>query len=86
MKASIEVPESARPADHVLDAEDMIDVANDLLRSYLVLIERGHQQAAIAEAMLGATINLFEVLDPGAEIPDVLRALAERIERGSAPS
>src|SRR5215207_5211187 len=80
MQTSAEMPRSSLPALHALRTEDMIDVANELLRSYLVLIQRGHHQRAIAEAMLGATVNLFDVLELGDELPVVLRALAERLE------
>lgn len=75
--------ESARD---VLHAEEMTDVANDLLRGYLALIERGHHQRTIAEAMLGATVNLFDVLDLNGELPALLRAIADRVERGSTLS
>ncbi|MET0179993.1 MAG: hypothetical protein ABW194_05860 [Novosphingobium sp.] len=64
----------------------MTDVANDLLRGYLALIERGHHQRTIAEAMLGATVNLFDVLDLNGELPALLRAIADRVERGSTLS
>jgi hypothetical protein len=60
----------------------MTDVADDLLRGYLALIERGHHQRTIAEAMLSATVNLFDVLDLSGELPPLLRATADRIERG----
>jgi hypothetical protein len=36
--------------------------------------------------MLNATVNLFDVLDLTAELPPLLRAIADRIEQGSSLS
>ena len=75
------------PAEEdVILADEMGEVANELLRGYLALIERGHHQSTIAEAMLAATVNLFDVLDLNNEVPALLRTIADRLDKGSAVS
>jgi hypothetical protein len=69
-----------------LQSEEMMAVANDLLRGYLALTERGYHPRTVAMAMMGATVNLFDVLDLNAELPPLLRAIAERVDEGKTGS
>jgi hypothetical protein len=69
-------------------AEDMAAVANELLRGYMALSGRGYRPRRIAFAMMGATINLFDVLDLNAELLPLLRATEDRVKgrhRSSKP-
>lgn len=73
-------------AEDLLHSDEMKDVAGNLLRGYLVLLSRGHHQRMIAHAMLGATLNLYDLLGRSSELPELLRAIADRLEYGRAPS
>ncbi|MET0179556.1 MAG: hypothetical protein ABW194_03615 [Novosphingobium sp.] len=70
----------------LLHSDEMKDVAGNLLRGYLVLLSHGHHQRTIAHAMLGATLNLYDLLERSSELPELLRAIADRLEYGRAPS
>jgi hypothetical protein len=72
------------PEDDELQSQEMMTVANDLLRGYLALTQRGYHPRTVAMAMMGATINLFDVLDLNRELPSLLRAIADRVEEGLA--
>lgn len=57
-----------------------------MLESYRMLVVEGFPPGTIAFAMLGATVNLYEMFGMTNSLPDTLRAIADRIESGSAPS
>lgn len=54
--------------------------ADDMLHSYSSLVKQGLPAGSVALAMLGATVNLYEIFGQRAELPLLLRSIAEIIE------
>lgn len=70
-----------RPADQCLiDFLDFADVAQAFTEGYAKLIHNGSPASEIAMAMLGATLNIYEMFGLRAELPGLFRSLADRIE------
>ena len=59
---------------------DFVEVAESLMDGYAKLISKGSPASTVALAMLGATLNLYEMLGMRAELPDLLRSVADQIE------
>jgi hypothetical protein len=57
-------------------------VSRDFLRGYRRLVEDGMLPVTVASAMLGATINLYEMFGMEADLPGMLRTMADRLEHG----
>jgi hypothetical protein len=58
-------------------------VSENFLRGYRRFVDLGFPSEAIGLAMLGATINMYTMLEIHKELPDLLRKLADRIEHES---
>ncbi|MET0251542.1 MAG: hypothetical protein ABW203_05120 [Novosphingobium sp.] len=77
-QAPSNIPASSVERD-LVESEEMMLVANDLLRGYLTLTARGYHPRTVAMAMMGATVNLFDALELNGELPGLLRAIADRV-------
>jgi hypothetical protein len=55
-------------------------VSEDFLRGYRRFVDLGFPSEAIGLAMLGATINMYTMLDIQKDLPDLFRKLADKIE------
>ena len=55
-------------------------VSTSLLDGYARLVTTGLRPDAVGLAMLGATVNLYEMFDMSDALPSALRIMAERIE------
>jgi hypothetical protein len=55
-------------------------VSEDFLRGYRRFVDLGFPSEAIGLAMLGATINMYTMLEIHKELPDLFRRLADKIE------
>jgi hypothetical protein len=64
-----------------LPFEEFASVSSELMNAYLALIRRGMPEKSIAFAMVGATVNLYHALNIIDELPDILRAVADRVEQ-----
>lgn len=56
------------------------DVSRSFLAGYRGLVTNGLAPESVAAAMLGATVNFYEMFDMSAALPEVLRAVADRME------
>lgn len=62
-------------------------VSRDFLDGYRQLVEQqGMLPVTVASAMLSATVNLYELLGMKADLPSLLRAMADRLEYGASVS
>ena len=59
---------------------DFMDVSHSFVEAYTRMLQAGMPRDSIAVAMLGATINVYELFGLRAELPGLLRELAEEIE------
>jgi hypothetical protein len=62
---------------------DFVEVAESLMDGYAKLISKGSPASTVALAMLGATLNMYEMLGMRSELPDLLRTVADQIESES---
>jgi hypothetical protein len=78
--------EPARPAfpGALPDYKAFTNASRAFLASYSALVSNGFSPETVGRAMLGAAVNFHEVFDVTPDLPDLLRAIAERLER--APS
>lgn len=56
------------------------DVSRTLLESYSDLVAQGLPPASVAFAMMGATVNFYKLFGMSAELPELLRALADSMQ------
>jgi hypothetical protein len=56
------------------------DVSRSFVAGYRGLVTNGLAPESIAAAMLGAAVNFYEMFGMSAELPNLLRALADRVE------
>lgn len=56
------------------------DVSRSFLAGYRGLVTNGLAPESVAAAMLGATVNFYEMFGMSEALPDVLRAVADRME------
>ncbi|WP_068084537.1 hypothetical protein [Novosphingobium rosa] len=63
-----------------IDFSDFSEVAQVFTDSYARLIHNGSPATEIARAMLGATLNVYEMFGLRAELPGLFRNLADEIE------
>jgi hypothetical protein len=56
------------------------EVSENFLRGYKRFVDLGFPSETIALAMLGATINMYSMLEIHKELPDLFRKLADKIE------
>ena len=64
-----------------LHFSDFVEVAEAFIDSYTKFVRRGVAAPTIGVAMLGATVNMYEMFDMTDELPDLLRVVADKIER-----
>ncbi|WP_343612219.1 hypothetical protein [Novosphingobium sp.] len=74
-------PTDQRPIDpRPIDFSDFAEVAQVFTDSYARLIRNGSPASEIAWAMLGATLNIYEMFGLRNELPSLFRNLADEIE------
>lgn len=56
------------------------EVSENFLRGYTRFVELGFPSRTIGLAMLGATVNVYTLLELRKELPDLLRKLADNLE------
>lgn len=56
------------------------EVSENFVRGYKRFVELGFPSETIGLAMLGATINMYTMLEIREQLPDLLRKVAQRIE------
>jgi hypothetical protein len=66
------------------DYKAFSDASQTFLSSYTRLVSSGFSPETVARAMLGAAVNFHEVFDVTPDLPDLLRAIADRLEHGSS--
>lgn len=64
-----------------INFRDMIEVSDMLMAGYARFVRQGMPCELVGFAMLGATMNLYEVFDMRANLPQILRRLADCIEQ-----
>lgn len=57
-----------------------VDVSHTFLAGYRGLVNNGLAPESIAPAMLGAAVNFYEMFGMAADLPQLLRAVADRVE------
>lgn len=60
--------------------KDFADVADSFIEGYNKLVKMGNPGETVALAMLGATINIYEMFGMKTKLPLLFRSLAEQIE------
>ena len=63
-----------------LAISELAEVSSLMMEGYARFIGAGVPGQTVALAMLGATINLYDMFDMRADLPDLLRIMAGRIE------
>jgi len=61
---------------------DFADVTHSFVDGYTRIVRLGVPEQVVGLAMLGATINLYNLFEMNEELPAILRSLADRIEAG----
>lgn len=72
--------------DAILLSEDFLKISETFLDGYADFVRKGFPAGTIALAMLGATLNLYEMFDMQSELPDLLRGVADNIENKAEKS
>ena len=60
--------------------KDFADVADSFIEGYYKFVKKGNPGETVALAMLGATINIYEMFGMKTKLPLLFRSLAEQIE------
>lgn len=60
---------------------EFLEISENFMRGYKRFVDLGFPRETIGRAMLGATINMYNMLEIRKELPDLLRQLAESIEQ-----
>jgi hypothetical protein len=60
---------------------DFVEAAEAFIDSYAKFVRRGMPAPTIGLAMLGATVNMYEMFGTTDQLPDLLRIVADKIER-----
>jgi hypothetical protein len=63
-----------------IDYRDLAPASHELTAIYARMMNTGLPANALALAMLGATVNFYDCFDMSGELPELLRALADRLE------
>jgi len=66
--------------------EEFLEISESMMNGYARFVKLGLPGPMIALAMLGATVNLYEMFDMRDELPELLRALANRLEDQNNPN
>lgn len=67
-----------------LPFEAFATVSKRMLEGYRMLISSGFRPEAIGMAMLGATVNFYDMLGMRNILPNILRSIADSIESDDA--
>lgn len=67
----------------VIHFRELVEVSDSLMAGYARFAQQGLPSEAIGIAMLGATLNLYDVFGMQSDLPRLLRGLADRIEAGN---
>ena len=65
---------------------ELSEISDAMLEGYACLVRDGRPGHTVAIAMLGATLNLYELFGLRSELPDLLRGLADKIEDNPQPN
>ena len=67
--------------DSAVHFSDMIEVSDMLMAGYARFVGQGMPREMVGFAMLGATMNLYDLFGMQASLPKILRGLADRIDQ-----
>lgn len=73
-------PTWASAPGELLSFPAFADVSRSFLAGYRGLVTNGLAPESVAAAMLGATVNFYEMFGMSEALPEVLRAVADRME------
>lgn len=59
---------------------DFQEISESMMNGYARFVKLGLPGQTVALAMLGATVNLYQMFDMHDDLPDLLRGLATRLE------
>ncbi|WFL75957.1 hypothetical protein P7228_08020 [Altererythrobacter arenosus] len=62
---------------------DLVEVSDSLMAGYARFIRQGLPGEMVGAAMLGATVNLYDIFEMRDSLPHLLRSLADRIEQAA---
>ena len=62
------------------------EISEAMMEGYACLVREGRPSQTIALAMLGATLNLYDIFGLKSELPELLRSLADKIEDNAQPN
>lgn len=60
---------------------DLVEVSDSLMAGYARFVRQGLPGEMVGVAMLGATINFYDIFEMRSKLPHLLRSLADRIEQ-----
>lgn len=60
---------------------DLVEVSDSLMAGYAKFVRQGLPGEMVGVAMLGATINFYDIFEMRGKLPQLLRSLADRIEQ-----
>ncbi|MBY8828363.1 hypothetical protein [Hephaestia mangrovi] len=69
------------PGDALLDNPAVLDASVRIAAIYGDLLGSGLDEAAVGQAMLGATVMLYKSVGLGTMLPAILRRVADRLDR-----
>lgn len=65
-----------------IDFRDLVEVSDAFAAGYLRLAREGASKRSVGITMLYAAVNVFDLFDMRAELPELLRCLASEIDSG----
>lgn len=68
------------PSGKVLSYPAFAEVSRAFVAGYCDLVASGMAPQSVATAMLGATVNFYSMFGMADELPELLRAMADRLE------
>jgi hypothetical protein len=68
-----------------LHFSDFVDITDTFMAGYARFSNLGLPDRTIALAMLGATINVYDLFGLRGDLPDIFRSLADKIEAENQP-
>lgn len=81
---SLDVFETLAGHNSTMQFRDLTEVSEALMAGYARFVRQGVPREMVGYAMLGATINLYDIFDMQAGLPELLRHAADRIELHNA--
>lgn len=70
--------------DFSMQFRDLAEVSDALMAGYARFVRQGMPCEMVGYAMLGATLNLYEIFGMQAGLPQLLRAAADKVELQNA--